>query len=77
MKRFEIGKWYRADDCGFDPIKVIRRTPKFLVVESPYGMQWRMLVRSDDDCEWVTDSTVPEKWRCAFTYCSYNETEVE
>ena len=75
MKRFEIGKWYRANDCAFEPIQIIRRTPKCVVVKNWFGVEWRMVVKEDDKCEYVTDSTVPQKWRPAFTYCADNEAD--
>ena len=74
MKCFEVGKTYAAADCSFDPITVIRRTPKCIVVRGgKWGNEWRMKVRMDDKSEWVQDSCVTPKWRGAFTYRADDE----
>lgn len=68
-KLLEVGKSYYPADHGYDPIEVIRRTPKCVIVRNWSGTTWRMLVRTDKDgVEYVTDSCVPQNWRREFTY---------
>lgn len=75
MKRFEVGKAYEPNDTGYDPIQVLRRTEKMILVRNRTS-QWRMRIRVDyDGVEYVTDSTVPVGWREAFTYSARHETE--
>lgn len=68
MKAFEVGKEYEACDPGIDTITILKRTEKTLWVKNSTG-EWRMRINHDDDGnEFVADSTVPKKWREAFTY---------
>ena len=70
MTVFEEGKNYEAYDCGLDPITVIRRTPKMILVTNGFS-QWRMRLDTDGEGnEVVTDKSVPRKWRYCFTYSS-------
>ena len=67
-KAFEVGKRYFPADSSFEPILIVRRTAKTVLVDNG-TTQWKMRIRkSDKDCEYVTDSSVPMKWRGAFTY---------
>ena len=67
-KRFKVGKSYEPYGCGFDPIKVIRRTEKTIWVDNGTN-QWRMRVKTNmAGDEYVVDSVVPVRWRDAFTY---------
>ena len=67
---FVVGKSYEAYDSGYDPITIKRRTDKTVWVENS-SASWRMRIRHDKDGnEIVTDSSVPYKWRDAFTYSS-------
>ncbi len=72
--KFKIGRMYYPGDRSYDPITVIRRTPKFIVVTGGWnceGNTWRMLIRHDHDgTEFAVDSSVPTNWRGAFTYCA-------
>lgn len=69
MLKFEIGKRYEWYQREYGSIQILRRTPKCVVVTNG-GSTWRMLVREDPDGnEYVVDSSVPYKWRDAFT-CS-------
>lgn len=66
--QFETGRTYGAMDCGIDPITVIRRTRRCIIVDNGVN-QWRMMVRMDDDgTEYAVDSSVPVRWRVAYTY---------
>ena len=68
-KVFDVGHSYEANDRGFDPIKILRRTPKYVVVTTNGRHTWRMLVRIDDrGDEYVVDSSVPKKWQDVMTY---------
>ncbi len=77
MYKFEIGKTYLPNDSGFEMIKVLNRTPKMIkVTNKDTGSIWRMRIRTDENGdEYATDSSVPRKWRHAFTY--YAERQVE
>lgn len=67
--RFSVGKSYWANDRGYGAVKVVKRTPCFIYVENDSGSQWRMRIRADKNgIEFATDSSVPHKWRGAFTY---------
>lgn len=68
MEVFEVGKYYEANDPGYDPIKILRRTDKTVWVDNGQS-KWRMRIKYDrNGNEMVTDSSVPSKWRDAFTY---------
>ena len=66
--KFEVGKEYEANDPGLDPIKVIRRTAKCIIVDNGTS-KWRMVVKIDEEGdEYVVDSSVPKKWQEMFRY---------
>lgn len=67
MKRFEVGKCYEAADMGIDPIKVIKRTSKSILVDNGVNT-WYMRIRTDERGEYVVDSSAPAKWRDIFTF---------
>lgn len=66
---FEVGKvyeWYQRD---YGTVKIVKRTPKCVWVTNGINT-WRMKLRTDEyGNEYVVDSTVPSRWRDAFT-CS-------
>lgn len=65
---FEVGHSYEANDPGYDPIKILRRTGKTIWVDNGQA-KWSMRVKRDENGnEMVTDSSVPVRWRDAFTY---------
>ena len=67
-KRFEVGKAYYPADSAFDPITVVKRTPKMITV-SGKGVTWRMRIRTfANGIEYVIDSTIPKRHRDAGTY---------
>lgn len=68
MITFKEGKTYEAGDAGLSPITIIKRTPKTCLVRNDTGTIWRMRIKSLDDSEIMIDSSVPDKWRGAFTY---------
>lgn len=71
MKEFVVGKSYYPGDRSYDPITVIRRTPKCIVVRGGIGNEWRMVIKHDHDgTEIVVDSSVPSRWRGSFMYCA-------
>lgn len=78
MIKFEVGKSYECTDSGFDPITVIRRTPKMIVVKNSSGDQWRMLIRVRSGKQGITeyciDSSYPKGWRHVFEYSAEWET---
>ena len=72
MKRFEVGHEYESLDSGIDPIKIVKRTDKFIFVNN--GMhEWRMKIREAQGkngfCyEYAIDSSAGNKWCDAFTF---------
>ena len=67
--KFEVGKTYEWYQREYGSITVLRRTDKSITVTNG-GSTWWMKIRTDEDGnEFVIDSTVPMKWREAFT-CS-------
>ena len=74
MKRFEVGKTYKAYQEEFTPITVISRTEKQITVKNDQGNTFRMTVRiGKNGNEYVIDSKVPANWRDAFTYFAESE----
>lgn len=68
MAIFEVGKSYEANDPGYDPITITKRTEKTVWVNNG-SASWKMRINHDNNGnEFVTDSSVPPKWREAFTY---------
>ena len=67
-KTFEVGKSYYPADAFFDPITVIKRTPKMITVNIK-GVTWRMRIRTfANGIEYAVDSTIPKRHRDAGTY---------
>ena len=76
MKEFIVGKSYYPRYRSYDPVTVIRRTPKCIVVRGGSGNTWRMFIKHDNDgTEFVVDSCVPTRWRDALTYCADDPVE--
>ena len=70
MKRFEVGKSYGTIDSGVDPIKVLKRTDKMILVDNGQS-RWKMIVRTDEyGNEFVRDCSAPKKWQFVYTYLS-------
>ena len=68
-KKFEVGKRYEWYQREYGSITVLRRTEKSITVTNG-GTEWRMMLRKDSEgSEFVVDTSVPAKWRDAFT-CS-------
>ena len=69
-KQFEVGKYYEASDSGLDPIRILKRTKKTVLVWNGH-IAWRMFIKHDKDGnEFVTDSSVPFRYRDEYTYSS-------
>lgn len=69
MSKFRARKCYAANDSSYDPITVLKRTPKMILCTTNGMNRFRLLIRTDiNGDEYVTDSSVPMKWREAFTY---------
>ena len=69
MKQFEVGKSYEPSDSGFPPVTIMKRTAKMILVRGEAESCWRMRIKTDEDGnEYMTDSSVPVKWRDALTY---------
>ena len=60
VAKFEVGKEYYAYDSGLDPVKVVKRTAKTVVMEYAPDRQHRMLIRHyENGDEYVRDYHVP------------------
>lgn len=67
-RKFEVGKVYEPYATEFEAVTVTRRTEKTIWVEHSQAA-FRMRVKTDAfGNEYAVDSTVPAKWRDAFTY---------
>lgn len=75
MAKFLEGKRYEANDCGLSPILILKRTAKMCLVRNENGTEWRMMIKQVGDTEIMIDSSVPQKWRGAYTYNAKFETE--
>lgn len=68
--KFKVGSDYEWYQREYGEIEVIKRTDKTITVMNEEGNIWRMKIRTDNEGdEFVIDTTVPERWREAFT-CS-------
>lgn len=77
FKQFEVGKHYRAGSSMIDPIKVVKRTKKYVFVDNGYS-KWRMLIRHDGcENEYLVDSIVDKRYRDDYTYSSLWEIKDE
>lgn len=73
MAKFEVGKTYLPNG-SFDAITIKRRTEKTAWVETQDGCSGYMRIRTDDaGDEYMTDSSVPRRWREVFTYYARKE----
>ena len=71
--KFVVGGEYYPADIGFDPVKVVRRTEKYIFVCGSSGNTWRMLVRIDEHgVEYARDSSYPKRWQASFVYRADN-----
>jgi len=72
MAKFEVGKIYESYAREYDPVVALKRTDKTLWVKHAWNDRengWRMRIRVDaDGNEFCVDSSVPPRWRDAFTY---------
>ena len=75
-QKFEVGKEYEAYQREYGTIKIVRRTEKTIWVVTNVGIEFFMRVKIDPNGdEYAVDSTVPKKWRDAFTYRPEYEVE--
>lgn len=65
MSKFEVGKRYRRNDCGFDPVLCTKRTEKTVWMFNPYsGAEWSARIRHDEDGnEWAVECHWPKSDR--------------
>lgn len=67
-RKFEVGKQYPPYQAEYDAITVTRRTDKTIWCDNGQ-CKFMMRVKKDrDGNEYAVDSTVPQRWRDAFTY---------
>lgn len=72
MSRFEVGSAYQAYQAEYGAVTVLRRTDKTIWVKSDDGIEWSMRVKHDKEGnEYAVDTSVPSRWREAFTYYSW------
>ena len=65
--RFEIGKKYYWAESGFDPIEVVGRTAKSILVTNGHNT-WMMRIKIDNaGNEYVIDSSMPKGYSDWFT----------
>ena len=68
-KRFEVGKKYYPYQREYGAVKVVRRSDYYIWCKNSSGVTFRMKIRYEiNGDEYAIDSTVPKKWRDAFTY---------
>ncbi len=68
MAKFEVGCMYEPYASELEPIKIIRRTNKTIWAKNECT-EWMMRIKKDEyGNEYAVDSSVPNKWREAFTY---------
>ena len=69
-KVFEVGKMYDRAETGYDPQKVIRRTPKTITCVNAFEKDARPFTQrihvDEDGTEWVHDIGLPKRhrWAC-------------
>lgn len=74
MTKFEVGKTYWAYQKEYGSVTILKKTEKYIFVQSDCGIEWRMKIRyAENGNEYAIDSSVPMMWRDAFTYFSDNE----
>lgn len=73
MYRFEAGKSYFPMDSGAGHLMIIYRTAKMVLVQNESMCMWHMKIHLDDwGDEYIQDSSVPKRWRNAYTYKAKN-----
>ena len=69
MAKFEVGKSYRRNDCGFDPVLCTKRTEKTVWMKAHAGDEWAMRIRHDaNGDEWAIDHQVPTSYRIMMAF---------
>lgn len=67
-RKFVVNREYSPYQSEYEPIIIMRRTEKTIWV-SNRSCAWLMRIKRDKDGnEFAVDSSVPKKWRDAFTY---------
>ena len=68
MKRFAVGRSYKANGWALDPAFILSRSERLLCVESK-GRQWFMRVDKDENGDEIAvDRTMPEGLSWHYTY---------
>ena len=65
--RFEEGCTYWAEDTGFGPITVLKRTKKMIFVTNG-KYEWRMKIREDERGEYAYEHTFDRDWTWAVSF---------
>lgn len=63
MATFDVGKYYRSNESGYDPVLCVKRTDKSVWMQYYHGSVYRMKVRTDKDGnEWTVDTYMPKRY---------------
>ena len=74
MKQFQVDHFYLANESSFGGVTVERRTNRTIFVVNHNGVRFRMRIKVDENGnEYAVDSSVPAKWRMAFSYYADRE----
>lgn len=74
-KKFEVGKYYECANFHLNPIKIINRTKRTVVVDDGIEV-WKTKTKKDDDGdEYVQKSTKIPRYRGVETYSASWEIE--
>ena len=74
MKQFQVDHFYLANESSFGGVTVERRTDRTIFVVNHNGVKFRMRIKVyKNGNEYAVDSSVPKKWRIAFTYEANHE----
>lgn len=68
MSKFEVGCKYGTWDAAVPAVLIVKRTAKTAIVRDELGVEWRMMIRANEQGEQMTDSKVPQAWRECYTY---------
>ena len=73
MAKFKVGRTYFTNG-SVESVTIERRTEKTAWVTTQDGFSGYMRIRTDDaGDEYMTDSSVPRRWREVFTYYARKE----
>lgn len=69
MNKFIVGQYYNGSMPGLSRIKIVRRTPKFIIVENTLHKQFRLKIRyTYFGDEYLLDTKVDKNYIDGYTY---------